>query len=59
VLLLLALATLAQITGLLVWVPLSWQRYIVPIVPFLCIWAAYPLGFALEKSSQFKKEPTS
>ena len=49
VLLLLILANLSQVLGLLIWVPLSWQRYMLPTVPFVCIWAAYALSFTGRK----------
>lgn len=39
--LLLCLATLAQVAGLLIWLPLSWQRYVLPVTPLLCLWCAY------------------
>jgi hypothetical protein len=38
---LLLMATLLQIVALLVAIPLSWQRYYLPLVPFACIWTAY------------------
>lgn len=40
---LLLLAMLAQFSGLLVMVPLSWQRYVISLIPFLCLWVTYPL----------------
>lgn len=40
-LLLLALATLLQTIGLWAAVPLPYQRYVMPLVPFACLWAAY------------------
>lgn len=38
------LATLAQAAGLLLTVPLPWQRYVIPLVPFTCLWASAALG---------------
>jgi len=39
---LVGLATIFQ-TSLLIWaVPLTWQRYVIPLVPITCLWAAYP-----------------
>lgn len=46
---LLALATLFQAGALLVVVPLPWQRYVIPAVPFTCLWAAVSLGVMLER----------
>jgi len=40
-LLLLMIATVFQGVALLVAVPLPWQRYVIPLVPFVCIWIAY------------------
>jgi len=38
------LATGIQICGLIIFVPLPWQRYVIPLVPFVCIWAGNGLG---------------
>jgi hypothetical protein len=38
---LLLLATLCQVVFLLFSVPLAWQRYVVPLVPFACLWCAF------------------
>jgi 4-amino-4-deoxy-L-arabinose transferase-like glycosyltransferase len=40
-LVLLLLATLLQAIGLWAAVPLPYQRYVIPLVPFACVWAAY------------------
>lgn len=40
---LLLAATALQTLGLLVLVPLPWQRYYLPVVPYACLWAA--VGF--------------
>ena len=40
-LLLLMIATVFQAIALLIAVPLPWQRYVIPLVPFVCIWTAY------------------
>lgn len=40
-LLLLLTATLFQTLALLLLIPLPWQRYYLPVVPFACLWAAY------------------
>lgn len=41
---LLLLASLSQAAFLLIAVPLPWQRYILPLVPFASIWCAYSLS---------------
>lgn len=45
---LLTLATLAQAAGLIATIPLPWQRYVIPMVPFSILWAAIGLGFLLK-----------
>ena len=40
---LLLFATLLQAAALLAAVPLEWQRYYLPLLPFVCFWAAYAL----------------
>jgi hypothetical protein len=47
VLLLFLLATLFQSAGLLLAVPLPWQRYSLPLVPFACLWAGAGLAWLL------------
>ena len=41
---LLALATISQASGLLA-LPLPWQRYVIPLLPFVCAWAAAGLNW--------------
>jgi len=42
ILALVGLATISQAV-LLIWaVPLTWQRYVIPLVPMVCLWSAYP-----------------
>jgi len=43
VLVLLLAATLLQTLALLALIPLPWQRYYLPVVPYACLWAAYGL----------------
>ncbi len=38
------LATVAIFVGLLVIIPLPWQRYVIPIVPLVCLWIGYGLA---------------
>jgi hypothetical protein len=40
---LLLAATLLQTLALLALIPLPWQRYYLPVVPYACLWAAYGL----------------
>ena len=52
-LVLILLAGLLQCAGLLLWVPLPWQRYVIPLVPMACLWAGYGLGYRFnEKETQ-------
>ena len=37
---LLLAATILQTLTLLAFVPLPWQRYYLPVVPYACLWAA-------------------
>lgn len=37
---LLILATLLQVVGQLIFIPIPFQRYVVPLIPFQCLWAA-------------------
>jgi hypothetical protein len=43
-LLILFLAGLAQIAAILLLVPLPFQRYILPAVPFACFWLAFGIA---------------
>jgi hypothetical protein len=38
------LATLFQMTALLIFVPFPWQRYVIPLLPFSVFWIS--LGFS-------------
>jgi len=38
------LASVSQIAAIIVLVPLPWQRYVIPLVPFTCLWSAYAIG---------------
>ena len=37
------LAGVFQLSGLLAAVPLPFQRYVMPLVPFVCLWSGYGL----------------
>jgi len=40
------LATLIQIIALLLFIPLPWQRYVIPLVPYVCIWVGYAVALS-------------
>lgn len=40
---LMLLAGGAQLVGIIAAVPLAWQRYMIPLLPFACLWIAYAL----------------
>ena len=41
---LLLLSSLCLVMGIFWLVPLPWQRYVIPLVPLSCLWAAYAIG---------------
>jgi len=41
---LLLLATAFQATGMVLAIPLAWQRYSLPLVPFVCVWTGIGAG---------------
>lgn len=43
-LLILFLAGLSQISAIFLLVPLPFQRYVLPVVPFACLWASYSIS---------------
>jgi 4-amino-4-deoxy-L-arabinose transferase-like glycosyltransferase len=45
---LILLATIVQATTVIFFIPLPWQRYVIPLVPLMCIWAAYSISLVLE-----------
>lgn len=57
---LLAAATLVQGLALLLLVPLPWQRYYMPLLPFSCLWTAYgieQLRAVFARSARKQKQP--
>lgn len=42
-LVLVLLAGALQLGAIVAAVPLAWQRYVIPLLPFVCLWAAYAL----------------
>jgi hypothetical protein len=49
---LLLLATALQVMVLILSVPLPWQRYVIPVVPFVCLWSSYLLGQMIRQRPQ-------
>lgn len=45
---LLLLATIIQGVALLALIPLAWQRYYMPLVPFVCLWTAFAVNQLVE-----------
>jgi len=41
-------ATLLQFLILIALIPLAWQRYIMPLVPYVCLWSAYGIGSIID-----------
>jgi 4-amino-4-deoxy-L-arabinose transferase-like glycosyltransferase len=54
---LLILANLSQMGALLLFVPLPFQRYSLPLVPFICIWSAFGLNKLIELAFAMRKQP--
>jgi hypothetical protein len=46
---LLLLATICQAATLILFIPLPWQRYVIPLVPFTGLWSSYAIGLFLER----------
>jgi hypothetical protein len=42
------LATSLQTLALIALVPLTWQRYVIPLAPLACLWVAYGLAQLLQ-----------
>ena len=51
-LVLVLIATAAQVVGLIWLVPLPWQRYVVAVVPYACLWIGYCLNSFIEIQSE-------
>ncbi len=50
------LSTLLIFITLIWFLPIPWQRYYLPLVPFTCIWAAYFLSKLISLIPRFKKD---
>lgn len=46
---LLLLAILCQAVSLILFIPLPWQRYVMPLVPLTCLWSGYAIGLFFDK----------
>jgi hypothetical protein len=46
--LLIILGTLSMAVGLLLTVPLPWQRYVLPLIPFACLWAGVGCSWVIQ-----------
>jgi hypothetical protein len=44
------LASVSQIAAIIIFIPLPWQRYVIPLVPFNCLWSGYAIGHWLEQA---------
>jgi hypothetical protein len=55
-LVLVLLVTTLQTLALIAMVPLTWQRYVIPLVPLACLWIAYGLAQLLRQIT--KKGPS-
>jgi hypothetical protein len=54
--LLFLLSTLLIFITLVWFLPIPWQRYYLPLVPFTCIWTAYTLSKAISLVPRFKAD---
>ena len=50
------LGTLLIFITLIWFLPIPWQRYYLPLVPFICIWTAYTISKAVSLIPRFKKD---
>jgi hypothetical protein len=55
--LLLLLSSLLIFITLVWFLPIPWQRYYLPLVPFTCLWAAYTVSKAISLIRSFKTVP--
>lgn len=51
------IATVFQAAALLLAVPLPWQRYVIPLIPFVCIWIAYGVTSLLDLLKDMALKP--
>lgn len=54
---LLLLGTTCMIAGLLVAVPLPWQRYVLPLIPFACLWTGVGCSWVFQLSHLIRRNP--
>lgn len=48
----LLLGTVSQVAVHLSTIPLPWQRYVMPLLPYTCLWSAYAVGSLLSKAER-------
>jgi hypothetical protein len=51
------LGTTFMTAGLLLAVPLPWQRYVLPLIPFACLWSGVGCSWVFHLSHQIMKNP--
>lgn len=49
------LATVVQAAALVAFVPLAFQRYVLPLVPLVCLWAGHGVGRLIEAGMQSRR----
>jgi 4-amino-4-deoxy-L-arabinose transferase-like glycosyltransferase len=54
---LLTCAALVQFLALVLTVTLPFQRYVIPLIPFTCLWIGYSLYLLKQKASQIRLNP--
>ena len=54
---LMLLGTLCMIGGLLLAVPLPWQRYVLPLIPFVCLWSGVGFAWLLKLLNAIRSYP--
>ena len=53
------MGTLCMAGGLLLAVPLPWQRYVLPLVPFVCLWSGVGFAWLLKMPQLIRIHPKS
>jgi 4-amino-4-deoxy-L-arabinose transferase-like glycosyltransferase len=53
---LILMAALAEIAGLSLLITLPFQRYVLPLVPFVCLWSGISIAFFLSRIDQIKQK---
>jgi 4-amino-4-deoxy-L-arabinose transferase-like glycosyltransferase len=50
------LTSVLQTIALIALIPLTWQRYVIPLVPLVCLWAAYGLAELVRAAQVSRKK---